>query len=364
MEKRNSGNIGVLILFLLLIFLLFALVFLAKRQFRERLNLGRNPPRDFIPRTLRSQDSNKVSENPFGVMLASAGMSTQTKIQTAKNLGVIFYRPNDVNPQNVDKCDLCDAAKNAGFKLVLTIRNTPPGPRAPANPPENLSRYKSFVSQALDRYQPYLLVVENEPNSQLFYTGNADQYLAELKVACEVAHSKGYKCTDGGMVGSLTISLVADEYERQGQTQKADEYLRMALDKENYQKIVRGKNTPVYQKQIEFGRTLLQGAKSSGADYINFHWYSSSPQAFEEAVRFLEAKTGLSTVTNEMGQQKTTNPSQVTAMMQKVVDLKLPVAIWFSADIPAFGQAKGLTNEDGTLRENGQAFKNFIEQNF
>jgi len=47
--------------------------------------------------------------------------------------------------------------------------------------------------------------------------------------------------------------------------------------------------------------------------------------------------------------------------MGKVVELGLPIAVWFSVDAP---KARALVNMDGTLRPTGQAFQRFIQQNF
>ncbi len=301
-------------------------------------------------------------KNPFGVMLPVNSISIPKRIEIARELGVSFYRPNDIQPVNLN-CPECDAAKNAGLKLILTVRNGE-GARTQATPPKDKQAYKNFISEVLDRYKPYLLVVENEQNSSLFYNGTAEEYLEELKLACEVAHLKGFKCADGGIVNSLVIMLVANEYEKQGKPKMADLYLKKALDPENYRKIVSSKNTSIYKNQIETGTKLLEGYKKAGADYANFHWYSSSSEAFEEAVLFLRKKTGLPLITNEMGQQKSDDPTVVTSLMEKVVKLDLPIAVWFSADIPIFGQARGLVDANGNLKENGLAFKKFIETNF
>lgn len=66
----------------------------------------------------------------------------------------------------------------------------------------------------------------------------------------------------------------------------------------------------------------------------------------------------------QIGQQKNEEPDQVTAIMQKIVDLKLPIAVWYTIDTPGFGEARALNNPDRTLRPNGEAFQTFIEKKF
>ncbi len=47
--------------------------------------------------------------------------------------------------------------------------------------------------------------------------------------------------------------------------------------------------------------------------------------------------------------------------MGKIVELGLPIAVWFGPD---GSKARGLVNSDGTLRSTGEAFKRFIAQHF
>lgn len=100
--------------------------------------------------------------------------------------------------------------------------------------------------------------------------------------------------------------------------------------------------------------------RDAGVDYVNFHWYIADTRALEEAVTFLKQQTGLPVLTNEVGQTND-DPNQTTAVMGKIVELGLPIAVWFGLDGP---KARGLVNPDGTLRPTGEAFKRFIERHF
>ncbi len=306
-----------------------------------------------------------TSGNPFGVMLSQGSMQVTDRINLAKSLGVVFYRPADVKVDRDDlTCNDCDEANLIGLKLILTIRNGGGGGN-PSSPPSDLNVYKNRVARVLDMYKPYLLVVENEENSgALFYSGTPQQYHQELSAACSVAHSKGYKCTNGGLVSSEVALLVADSYKTGGNTQKANDYLKRTLSSDKYSQYIRNPNAQRILESIQKGKDLLSGYKASGADYINFHWYVADTAALGEAVNYLQSATGLPALTNEVGQQQNTDPGQVANVMQEIVKLKLPVAVWFSMDIQGFAGARGLNEPDGTLRPNGDAFKNFISQNF
>lgn len=309
--------------------------------------------------------STSTSANPFGVMLNQGSMQVTDRINLAKSLGVVFYRPADVKVDRDDlTCNDCDEANLIGLKLILTIRNGGGGGNA-SSPPTDLNVYKNRVARVLDMYKPYLLVVENEENSGvLFYSGTPSQYHQELSAACSVAHSKGYKCTNGGLVSSEVALLVADSYKAGGNTQKANDYLKRTLSSDKYSQYIRNPNAVRILESIQKGKDLISGYKASGADFINFHWYIADTAALGEAVRYLQSASGLPALTNEVGQQQNTDPGQVTNVMQEIVNLKLPVAVWFSMDIQGFAGARGLNEPDGTIRPNGEAFKNFISENY
>ena len=109
-------------------------------------------------------------------------------------------------------------------------------------------------------------------------------------------------------------------------------------------------------ESISKGKALLNAYRTAAIDYVNFHWYIQDPRALEEAVAFLRARTGLAVITNEIGQPDRSSKT-VTALLDKVLKLELPVAIWSSVDRP---QARALQDPDGRWRENGLAAKSFL----
>ena len=298
-----------------------------------------------------------ISQNPFGVMLPSQVVRSSQGIQVAKALGALYFRPSSIfQDQWNGTCTECDIATSVGLKLVLTVQNSGPLPTAP---PSDLTAYQRTLGQVLDKYRPAILAVENEENSALFYTGTPEEYAAELKAACQVAHQKGIPCTNGGLVGALVALLVYDHYIESGQPDKAKDFVDRAFT--NFKPDLRPKlNSPEAKRLISKGKALLSAYRTAGIDYVNFHWYFADTKALEEAVVFLRAQTNLPVITNEIGQQ-TDDPNQTTAVMGKIVDLGVPIAVWFGLDGP---KARGLVNLNGSLRPTGQAFKGFIEERF
>jgi hypothetical protein len=296
-----------------------------------------------------------TGQNPFGVMLPSRLVRLPQGMEIAKTLGAVYYRPSAVFLDEWSgTCPECDIALKAGLKLVLTVRNN--GRGGATSPPRDLVAYQRTLSQVLEKYKPAVLVVENEENSALFYTGTPEEYARELKAACEVARAKGIPCTNGGLVSTLVALLVYHHYLESGQMLAAQDFAARVFTREE-QKLL---NAPKAQEQIRKGKALLASYRAAGADYVNFHWYIADTKALEEAVAYLKAQTGLPVMTNEMGQHND-DPNQTTAVMSKVAELGLPIAVWFSVDA---AKARALVNPDGSLRPTGEAFKHFIESSF
>jgi hypothetical protein len=313
-------------------------------------------------------------------MLPAKLARTPEGMRLAKELGAVYIRPDSIFLDEWNgTCLECDLALKAGLKLVLTVRAN--GRRQATSPPGGLAAYQRTLGQVLDRYRPAVLVVarwkishigtinlvldryrpavlvvENEENSPLFYTGTPKEYAAQLRAACQVVHQKGIPCTNGGLVSTLVALLVYDHYLESGQTTAAHDFAARAFTPKEQRLL----NSPKAQEQIRKGKALLSAYRPAGADYVNFHWYIADTRAMEEAVAYLRAQTGLPVITNEIGQH-TEDPNQTTAVMSKVMELGLPIAVWFSVDAP---KARALVNPDGSLRPTGEAFKRFIESTF
>ncbi|MBI4768828.1 MAG: hypothetical protein HY784_00030, partial [Chloroflexi bacterium] len=248
--------------------------------------------------------------------------------------------------------------------LILTVRTNGGGIGNPSSPPSDLEAYKQALGQILDKYSPEVLAVENEENSKIFYTGTPEEYAVELKAACEVAHSKGIKCTNGGLVSAEVALLVWDWMMAQRGADVACSFARRALEKQYSDELCQAGSVERLSARarqvLEKGHTLMQVYRSAGMDYMNFHWYISDPEALGEAVAFLKATTGLPVMTNEIGQQNE-DPAFIQPLLQKAVDLGLPYIVWYSVDAP---KARSLYNSDGSLRPAGQQFQAYIQQRY
>jgi hypothetical protein len=289
----------------------------------------------------------------FGVMLAAPGMDLDRRIAVAKALGVSVVRPHDVRVPGWRGSDPeIQAFSRAGFDIVLTVRNAPPGPLVPTTPPADLAAFQRTVAAIVDAHRPALLVVENEENSALFYRGEPEEYAAELRAACQVAHARGVRCANGGLVSGLVALLVYDGYRAAGQAARAEAFAARAFSTSQ----PRALDSPRAREQLARGWALLARYRAAGADFLNIHWYIADPQALRDAVTYLRDRVGLPVVTNEIG-QRDDDPHTTAGLLAAVADLRLPYAVWFSIDTTA---ARALMDPDGSLRPTGEAFRAFL----
>jgi acetyl esterase/lipase len=305
--------------------------------------------------------------NPFGLLLGADGIDDQYRVELAKALGVSYFRPWYVNVEawNGACYDLaCDLGPNAGLKLILTARNNVnEAPPFATTPPQDGAAYRRTLSEILTRYQPEVLVVENEEDSAQYWSGTPEQYGALLKAACQVAREQKIPCANGGLSNKTLALLVWADYIDHQQITEACNFVQragavLAADLCRFSAV--DHLTDEDKAVLNTGRKLLDIYKSSGQDYLNFHWYVPDKSAFSEAVNYLRRTINLPVMSNEIGQIDQ-SPEAVQKLLSAAAELKLTYAIWFSLDRDP---AVALQNEDGSLRPNGQAFHDFMQTHY
>ena len=355
-----------LLIVITILFLAFFSFFVCRRFGHVSDNTGNIPTNIPTNSPTSNPTNNPTPNNPvvtaltsgkpvFGVMLNINQLTPQGAIQVAKNLGVTYMRPEAIRLSTWNgSCNTCDAINASGLKAIPTIGNSGGGGVASA-PPSDINVFKQKLSEVLNKYRFDIVFIENEENSTPFYSGTPEQYGAELKAACEVAHSKGLRCSNGGLVSKLVALLTYNHYLEQGNTAKANDFAARAFDSSERSQL----NSPAIKAYVKKGEALIDQDKAAGADYLNFHWYIPDTQALQETVAYLRERSGMTVITNEVGQQKNTDPQQVTGDLTTLTNLNIPFILWFSEDVNVAEQAKALNNPDGSLRPNGEAFKSF-----
>ncbi len=305
--------------------------------------------------------------NHFGLLLGADGIDDQYRVNLAKALGVSYFRPWYVNVEawNGACYDLaCDLGPNAGLKLILTARsNVGEAPPFATTPPQDGAAYRRNLSEILTRYRPEVLVVENEEDSAQYWTGTPEQYGALLKAACQVAHDQKIPCTNGGLSSKTIALLVWADYIEHRQVTEACNFVQRAgavLAPDLCRFTAVDHLSDEDKAALAKGRKLLEIYNSSGQDYLNFHWYVPDKSALSEAVHYLRRATNLPVMSNEIGQSDQT-PEAVQKLLSAAAELKLAYAVWFSLDRDP---AVALQNADGSLRPNGQAFREFMQAHY
>lgn len=300
----------------------------------------------------RNNSSNISGSTQFGALIKPPfpgnNNAMNFKIAVARKLGLDCVR-DAVNLDNPKDKPLF----NSGLKVVLNVNNSASANVSQSPFPTDTAAYKTKLQYQLSlmAHKPVLLVIENEENNLQFHTGPAQDYLNELKAATTVAHANHIPVTNGGIAFPVMLYLVYIDYLDHGKTKEAADLQTRSPFPFNIKWIASRK---------EFLQQLIAGYAKSDIDYINFHWYGKNgdTKSLVEVVNYLQRVTGKPAITNEIGQHDN-SPETVKAIIQTCRQLHLRYAMWYSGDgeRKVNEQAIGLQNNDGSLRESGEAFK-------
>ncbi len=318
----------------------------------------------------------------FGVMVAKTQgtvvpPSQQAKI--AKTLGVNYIRARIDLDSWGGSNDAYDIYKDAGLKVLLNVNSGIPrsatGEPAPIPFPTDMASYSKTLSSILDKYKPEVVVIENEEDNPNYHTGDANDYINELKTGIQIAHSKGLKVTNGGITYHEVCAIIYDDMMQHGKEQEAKEFANKVFPPAMLMRLSNASG-PQIKRQLEFGRKIIAAYKTLDLDYVNFHWYEPvkargangvgktdtivDTKIFEFVANYIKTMTGKPVMSNEFGVFNTA-PSLTRGLLQAVYNSNLQYAIFYSSD-GGEGRAVALQNLTGDLRENGAAFRDFVKQ--
>jgi len=343
------------------------------------------PVGDTTQSAKNKKHDDKSSKNPFGVLIAKTDNQTippEKQVEIARSLGVNYVRARITVADWKGSSDAYDQYAAAGFKIILNINYDIPrdaiGDKKPIPFVTDMQAYGKTLNAILDKYKPELAIIENEEDNPGYHSGTAQQYLAQLKTAIDICHAHGVKVTNAGLTDREIAVLVYDDFMRSGKKSEANEFAQRAFPERYKSKLNQFyQNNPMVARQLDFGRQVMEAYKTLDLDYVNFHWYEPTalrgagpdgiadaqnidPTVFDAVVNYIKRVTGKPVITNEFGQLNA-SPAIVKQLMQKVLDARMDYAIWYSAD-GGEGKAVALQNGNGSLRENGIAFRDFIKE--
>lgn len=255
-----------------------------------------------------------------------AGLSADDKITVMKNLGLTYMRLQQAITTFNGAIPMLDKMYAAGIKVILNIdyEDQPSGNTA-LTFVTDLNLYKAGLIRILDKYADKIevAVCENEPTTEVFYSGPMTDYTAMLKVFAEVCKSYGVKCTDGG------------------------------THPENILQIMSNVSNP--SKNVEDVRTILNAIKTiPELTYVNMHAQgqgSSYPAGqIKKVGDWLTAYTGKPVMSNEWHVEGAT-ASLIKDMVQQFKDGR-----FFYSCIWGTSKAGDTINNGTALTDLGTAF--------
>jgi CheY-like chemotaxis protein len=250
----------------------------------------------------------------------------------------------------------CQQVSQAGLDMVTTIRSSD---TSPVSPPQDLLAFRHKLKDIITKTKPEIVSIEYKETSDLFYSGSFEQYLQQLKIACEVSHSLGVFCTNGGMESDFVVLLVYADLVGRGKIEQALQFVNLAFNKVELSAIQNQKTSKRIKEILSKGKNFLEAYIRSGVDYINIHWTVENEKAFEIASKYIAQRTGIPIISTEIKVPQ--NLKKVHKLMKKVADLKYKCAIWFFG---IEGQNLGEVKKLSDFNSNSKRFKNFTEQRY
>jgi hypothetical protein len=281
--------------------------------------------------------SNSVSNNAvainsvnFGVLVSDG--SADDKITVANKLAAGYVRTAIILKDFRGKDLMTDKYLNSGLKVLLNLnydhvanRN---GTKSPNPFPKDMVTYRKLLGAVLDKYKPEVAVIENEPTTDLYHSGPIEDYIAMLRVAIEVCHSKGVMVADGG------------------------------IHVENIQLVMGGKRLSGNALEVQ---KLIAAYKTLDLDYVNVHTHgegdSYTAGLLEKVADYLRVTTGKPVLSNEFSVHSTST-SLVTSMVNGFKAGKYKYAIVRSGT--STSGAKAL-NKGTSLLPNGVTYRDDIK---
>ena len=315
-----------------------------------------------------------AQDGHLGITLPGLSGPPQHRIEVARQLGATWYRPAPVYLQGDAYCEDCEAARAAGLRISLVVRNAAQG--KPSTPVANADDFKKRLLAVLEREKPAMLVVEDEPEDQKNFSGTPDEYRAELVAACEVSHPMNIPCANGGLSSPHTGDLVIDQRFASDQLDAVNfgittELMRIHTgsrlnvgifnkgighDKGTDAQLIKGTQEYLAKHQGEIDRTrkFLEGINEARPDRLNFHWYELQPDNVPKVLDTLHQLSKLDLMCDEMG-QKEQRAFEVGEKLKNALENYVWPTIWQGTDEQ--DGVVGLVEKNGKLRPNATPFQ-------
>lgn len=303
-----------------------------------------------------------ASTSKFGTLVN--GGEGSDKIAVATKMGVGYMRNAIVLETYNGKAPMVDQFINAGFKVLLNINNSTGG--TVKSYPTDMVKYKKNLENVLNSYHPEVVVIENEPINESYYTGPIENYITELRTAVDVCKARGIKVADGGLHIGMVSILVYQDYVSRGMQKEADAFAAKALTSA-YLKAAQGKGSTTINTKLDKTKKQITAFKTMALDYVNFHWYQPAsggdpnkaiPGIIKEIADYLRRATGKEVLCNEFGQYNQST-SLIASMVNEFKLAGLSYGIVFSGDSGSGAQP---LHKNTDLLPNGISYRDAVAQ--
>jgi hypothetical protein len=316
-----------------------------------------------------------AQDNHLGLSLQGLSGPPEQRVKIAKDLGANWYRPAPLQLLGDAKCDDCAAAQAAGMNIALVVRNAAAAGK-PSVPVADAAEFEKRLRAVLEREKPAMLIVEDEPEDPKSFSGTPEQYGAQLKGACDIAHEMKVQCANGGLNSISVANVVIDQRLAVDPIDAAD----LALDIEVIRVHVREKlNVNIFNKrlghdkdvqdvsvdttkqyvdkhkpEIERTRKLMDAINSAGVNRLNFHWYELQPDNVPRVLDSLHQLSKLDLMCDGMG-QKEERAFEVGEKLRQALTNYVWPTIWTATD--GKDGVVGLVDKKGKPRSNAGGFQ-------
>jgi hypothetical protein len=303
----------------------------------------------------------------FGVFVNDNALTWQQKADVSDSLNADYVRLKIVLSTFTGTSEWYDlfARHKHGFKFVVNLAWNNAGAF-----PTDLKLYGQKVSEVLSKYQPEVVVIENEQQNKTFHPGEtAKRYVDMLKTASPIVHAAGLKMTDGGIYGSgLFMLIYRDLYNING--------LEIANSFGNECHLTSAEmaaarvpdSNPGKEAYMMYFDTLLN-AVGLYCDYANVHLYINpapiiscdvnSQKVWPEVQAYIKRRMNKECITNETCVRNSFEVHLVKETLDTYKNTFTPYVIWYSGESGAANAgSKSLQDpKNGILRPTGLEFR-------
>lgn len=314
-----------------------------------------------------------AQDSHLGVALEGLAGTPEHRVRVAKEMGATWYWRGPVLLRGDAKCDDCQAARAAGLKLALVVRNAETAGK-PGSTVTDAADFQKKLRAVLERYQPALLVVEDEPEDPKNFNGTPEQYKTELGTACQVSRDLGIACANGGLGSEDVAMVVIDQRYKTdpvdaGNVATTTELVRVAGGGTDLRILGRtlgsvgGKQAPAveatrkfldkHRREIDQTRKFIEAINQAGVDRLNFHWFELQVDNLSKVVDSLHELSKLDLMCDSMA-DKSDRVFVVGEKIRIALDNYVWPIIWVGTDERGM---MGLVDKKGKLRPAARAFQ-------